>query len=549
MAKVAILNQQHPTHDAARLVRLRALLDGGPAFHAIKKQLFPKRALESDDAHKTRLKQVGYTNHAGTVVGVLGALLFSEAPTLSGVGEDDTDSYYARLWKDCDGKGTSFKSFWRECLNDAQAGQHAWVWVNLPKRPTSPDGQPLALGNRLEQEKGGFLDAYLVRLQPEQVIDWEEDERGRLQWILFRSIEQRRAAPEAPRRAVWRWTYIDAEVIREWEWAPKEGGAAEPPPDADAAEVSRITHGIGALPVTRLTLPKDLWAMGRLEDPALRATRARNDLSAALHQAASELLVITSTWGDEEIRLGHAAYLRLARDKSGADSAQYVAPSGIAFQYLQQDVEKTRDEIYRVVQQMALSVDPGATKQRSSGESKAMDWRATEIVLATLSDLVREAMTRAIKLIAVHVREEVKPADASTLSIAGLDSWTEEALLEFLDAADKATDARQLSPTFVRVVARRQVERLLGDEVDAETINTILDEIEHAATPAAADADLDQQRTQLAEALALLAPDQRLTPAKRTKAHAALTALARTLQVRTEKKSGATDPNDQASAA
>ena len=93
-------------------MRLRALLDGGPALHALKKTLFPKRPIEHSDSYDKRLSQIGYTNHAGTVVGVLGALLFSEAPTLSGVGEDDADSYYARLWKDCDGRGTSWKS-WR----------------------------------------------------------------------------------------------------------------------------------------------------------------------------------------------------------------------------------------------------------------------------------------------------------------------------------------------------------------------------------------------------------------------------------------------------
>ena len=52
-----------------------------------------------------------------------------------------------------------------------------------------------------------------------------------------------------------------------------------------------------------------------------------------------------------------------------------------------------------------------------------------------------------------------------------------------LEAAGLAVDAMQLSPTFRRTVAKRSAERILGDEVDQETLQAIQREIE--------DADLD----------------------------------------------------------
>ena len=467
--KVKLLNATHPSHDPARLDRLRALLDGGAGFHRIKRGLFPKRPVESEDLYKERMALTRYVNHAGAIVSVLGALLFAEAPKLTGLDGD----YWQGLWGDCDGQGTSWRQFWRLRFRDAQAGRHAWVWVNLPARDPEQ-----AVNNRAEEEKAGLLDAYLVALTPEQVIDWETDDRGRLAWILFRSIERKRARPTESRKTVWKWTYLDATVIQQWTWTPQPG-EEQPDEEAVAEALPPVEHNLGALPVIRLTLPADLWAMGKLEDPAIAAAQARGELTWALHQAASELLTITSKWGDSEIALGHGACLRLQRDKDGEDKASYVGPSGVALDHLAKDVEASRDEVYRIVQQMALSADADAARQRLSGESKAQDWKATEIVLSSYAELVRDAMQTTLRFIATRIRGE----DDTNLSVAGLDGWSEEDLLTFLEAAALSVDAARLSPTFKRVVAKRQAQRLLQDETDAATLATIEGEID--------DADLD----------------------------------------------------------
>ena len=465
---VKILNSTHPDYDGARLTRLRALIEGGSLWHALKEQLFPKRAVEPSSIYSERKQLLAYTNHAGTVLGLLGALLFAEPPTLEGL----TGDYWTALWANSDGAGTPWRRFWRERFQDAQVGQQSFIWVNLPARhPEAPEP-----ANRAEEEQAGYLDAYLVRLQPEQVIDWGEDTRGKLSWVMFRSVTEERPSIEQPRQKKWQWTYIDATVIRRWEWTPPaDKDQNEPRPDDEATELDAIEHQLGQLPVVRLTLPTELWAGGKLEDPAVAATRARNEHSWALHQAANELLVVTSTWGDEQIVLGHGHYLKLGRDKTGADTAQYIAPSGVAFQYLQEDVASTRDEVYRVVQQMALSADADAARQRMSGESKAMDWKASEIVLASYADIIRGAMAEVVKLLAA-----IRGEDTAELNLTGLDGWQDEDMLAFLKAAAQSTDARRLSPTFVRTIAKRQVTRLLQDEVDEKTLAVILKEIDEA---------------------------------------------------------------------
>lgn len=463
--KVRTLNTTHPDYDGKRLGRLRALYEGGNAWHELLDCWLPKRAVEPEDVYIERRSLAGYNNHAGPLCSILSAALFAEAPQVDGV----KGEHWTALWGDCDGQGTPWRRFWRDRLDDAQVGRRAWAWVNLPARA---DG--LQVGSRADEERAGLLDAYLVGLAPEQVLDWWEDDRGRLTGILVRDVLDRRVGPEAGRTRTWRWTFIDATVIRRWEWKATERQPS-PRDDDEATELPQVLHGIGALPVVRLELPPGLWTMGKLEDPVVAATRARNEHTWALHQAANELLAITSRWGDEKVALGHGHFLRLNRDDKGDDKATYVGPSGVAFQYLEADVRNAREEVFRAVQQMALSADGSDAKARLSGESKAEDWRALDLVLAAFRDLCLGAMCEAVVLCAKARRE-----DAGQVSVSGLDGWQSEGLTVFLESAALAVDAHQISPTFRKLLAKRQAQRLLQDEVSAEELQAVLDEIDAA---------------------------------------------------------------------
>ena len=463
--KVKLLNQTHPDYDGPRLERLRALHVGGRAWHDLIGTWLPKRSVEPSDVYTERLALAAYNNHAGPLVSMLSASLFAEAPQVDGVEGD----YWAALWGDCDGRGAPWARFWRERLEDAQVGRQAFIWANLPARSTAASP-----ATRADEESAGLLDAYLVGLLPEQVLDWWEDERGRLTGVMVRDTVSRREGPGSPRTTVWRWTYISETTIQRWEWTEQQGRPA--PTDSDEAqETILVQHQIGRLPVVRLQLPPGLWTMGKLEDPVTTATRARNELTWALHQAANELLVVTSAWGDEQVNIGHGHFLRLGRDKDGTDTASYTAPSGVAFQYLEADVKNTREEVFRSVQQMALSADGGDAKARLSGESKAEDWRALDIILSSFRDLVLGAMGECIDVIASARKE-----DSTGVSVSGLDGWQTEDLGVFLEAAALAVDAHQLSPTFRKLLAKREAQRLLQDEVSAEDLQAVLDEIDAA---------------------------------------------------------------------
>lgn len=455
---VKLLNTQHPSRDARELARLRALHDGGRAWRALLDEWVPKNQVEMPDMWADRKARATYANHAGAIVGLFGAYLFAEAPSVEG----PAGPFWEQLWNSADGRGTPWAAFWKERFLDAMVGRQSLVWVNLPARG---DAQPVSAAEELSS---GLLDAYLVGLTPEQVLDWGEDDRGRLTWVMVHGVDVGRTAPDQPRARVHRWTWVDGSEIRRWTWTAS-ADKADPGPDDDAVELPRVAHGFGRLPVVRLELPVGLWAMSRLHDPAVALLRATNDLEWALHRAANALLVIKAKWGDEAPKLGHGYYLSLGQE----DSAEYVEPSGASFAILRERIAELREDLYRVVHQMALAADSDAQAAKLSGESKGRDWQAVDIVLSAYGEFVRDAMREAVEVVALVRRENVQVA------VKGLDGWQLEDLDVFLTSALQA-DPLVKSETFRRLTAKRVAERLLGDDVSAEDLALIHKEIDEA---------------------------------------------------------------------
>lgn len=471
---VKTLNQTHPDRDVQLALELDALRRGGKAWRALMETWLPKRAVEPHEIYAERKDLALYTNEFGPIVAMVAAYLFGEAPVIDGPEGD----YWEALAQDCDHQGTPWARWWRELTLSALTQRQVWAWVNLPSRAG------IEVASLADELGGGLLDAFLVDLDIGQVLDWAEQDpqvaaqRGRLKWVLFRDIVHRRDDPLQARTKVWRWTLITDQVIQRWEWSDPEGKKAAPADEDEATEVFNAQHGCGCCPVVMLELPQELWLGHRMRDPAVGLLRARNELSWALHQSANELLVVTARWaedGKEDPTLGHGHYLKLSRDTDGVDQASFIAPSGMALQHLSEDVASKRRDLYRVVQQVALDVEPNASQQRASGESKKQDWQALDILLNAYAELARDAMQAVAKLIA-RIRRE---ADGD-IAVTGLDGWQSEDLMTFLEAGAMATDARQLSPQFRKALARRQARRLLGSEVSAEELAVIEKEIEEA---------------------------------------------------------------------
>lgn len=450
------LNQTHPSYRKDELERLEGLYCGGHEWRELIATWIPKNTSEPADLWDERKGRAVYHNHAGPVVDLIAAWLFSEPPTTEGLDEN---------WlKNVDRRRTNWTPFWKKLFTDALVYRRAYCWVNLPARP---DG--LRVDNRLQEEQLGLLRPYLVPLEAEEVIDWGEDDAGALSWVMIRQNFQARASVSQGRQKGIRWIYVDSKRIQVWEFIATKDKPA--PDDKDVIpQKSDIEHGIGMLPIVCLELPEGLHAMGKLHDPAVALLRASNDLDWALHRANHALMTVTTKDGIAPIKLGAGYFVALNRDSDGKDEVGYAEPSGATFSASSGRIKDLREELYRVVQAMALAVSPNA--QAQSGESKARDWQAMEVILSAYAGLVLEAMLAVGQIVA-------KILKTSDPIVSGLDGWQQEDLTELLNQITTVIGLEIPSPTLKRELQKRIARRLLAD-ASSDLLRKIAKEIDEA---------------------------------------------------------------------
>lgn len=459
---VKTLQQTHPSYDGDELERLEALYTGGACWRDLLSEWIPQHPQEDDDAWQLRKDAALYECHVGPIVDMIVGALFTQPPVV----EDVPGSWFEAFSESVDRKGTGLDVWFAEFVRDALVARRAYVWVNLPARGDVP-----APDNRADEEKLGLLDQFLVGLCARQVIDWGTDEIGRLTWVMVRDQYSERASVEVERVTKWRWTYIDATVIRRWEWTPR-ADQPEPSPEDTVEESPAVLHGLGFMPVADLCLPAGLHAGGKLHDPAIAHLRGRNDLSWALARGSMPLLWVRDRKGEgQKPTLGIGRFLRLYDE---ASEVGYAEPSGASFKLLADDLTQRREAMYRVVHQMAVGADSSATRSKMSGDSKAQDWKALETVLVALADVVKPLIGRVVAMV-VKARDGVDIVP----NVTGLDGWEEEDLTTWLGNAALALDASRLSETFRKAVAKREARAILPD-ADETLIAKIESEIDAA---------------------------------------------------------------------
>lgn len=487
------LNQRNPDWDGPYWRRCRALYAGGKRLLkdlSILKEVFPPHLAEKDHVYAERCKRAYYIPYAGEVIDMITSALFSE--DLKMEAEPKADPWYDEWVDDVSPPGGSrqtLQEFLKEQITTALLCKRAWSLIDLPTiddvvQQALKDGMaaesavPTTLA---DQEKLGMLDAYACPLDPEAVWDWECDRDGRLLWIVIHYQSSQRKDLTGDRNTITeRWMYYS-----ETEWQRYEISYLKTNPPVDATPVPLTgsgAHSFGAVPVVELTLTDGLWAMGKIESIAVAHLNLRNALSWSEYKSLFPVMahfagppdVLNPITEDPDRALNQTIGQGHVLQLGDKDRFEFIGPDSAAYAIAQQDLNNLRDEMHRVVHQMAMSVDNSAAALQRSGTSKQVDQESASIVLREIGKVIREHAVTLFKMLQAGRQD---PKDI-TWTAQGMDGYSNTSVDSVVAQAGALEVVSIPSATFQQQYKFSVARRVLGDSVDEDVLEDILKELE-----------------------------------------------------------------------
>lgn len=427
-----VLNQRNPAYCGELWCELEDLYAGGYAMAANAKKYMPRLTGESPTRYQDRCQAAGYISYLGQIVDYFASALFaqnlsvSEAsdaddPTTPG-GKSDTD-FYTAFAADADLRGHAFAQIAKCVFRTALLKRRALMMVDFPTAP-----QAALAASRADEAKIGTSRAYVQELPLEQLIDWEYDDVGGFAFaVLYRQVA-RRADPTMVRNDAIRhefkvWSRDEKGAVR-WDTFAKVKKKDEAfGDDEDVPPVDGGATTFQAIPIVEFELPDGLWVGNKIGTLAKEHYQRR----AALVSAEYKSLVVlpVAKLGPEIGAIAGAMPSDAQQNPNrgvdpvgqfqlkgytviGADDdICFAEPSGTCYELVGKELNQLKDEMFRVVHQMAASVTNVASQKGQSGDSKREDRAAEAIVLAAFGQAVRDFAKRVYTCISRARSEDV----------------------------------------------------------------------------------------------------------------------------------------------
>ncbi len=472
------LKQKHPDWDGPYWRRCKALYAGGRKLlndPEVLHDVFPPHLAEKPHVYAERKKRAYYIPYAGEIIDMITSALFSELLVMSS--EPKADQWYGKWADDVSppgGQEQTLRQFLKQQVTTALVCKRAWTLIDMPAMEV--DDVPT---NLKEQEERGALDAYACALDPECVWDWETDREGKLIWVLVHYQSATRADLSGNRNLIKEeWVYY---TRTDWKRYAIEYKKDNPPnPTDEIPEVKDGLHSFGEVPVIPLDLPEGLWAMGKIESIAVAHLNKRNALSWAQFKSLFPVMAHFAAPPDPLNPLsedpnrattqivGQGHILQFAQ----GDEFKFVGPDSASYTVAQQDLRDLRDEMHRVVHQMANAVDNSAAALQRSAASKQVDQSAGQVVLQEFGKLTRAHS------ISMHDMAGKGRKEETDWTASGMDAYDEASADALVVQAQSLELVSIPSAKFQQLYKYEIARRVLGDQVEPEDLEEIKAELE-----------------------------------------------------------------------
>lgn len=473
--KRTILQQTHDSFDGEMWADYEALYAGGKKFFARIKNFLHQHESEPDGTYAKRLKEAHYRCYVGGIVDYFASYLFGSSLVLkakrkgaSGESADiDSDPFYAAFKEDCDGLDNDLHLFLRGRVTEALTKRCSWWLVEMPAEPADADA---TVDSRAEWKRQGLDKGHVRALSADQVLDWEVDDDGVLVWAIVLSVKVTRAAPGDTRaKVIERYDIYDRENVERFELQYDK--TKKPAKDAEVPSLGKRAHGFKRVPLVNIDVDDALWLVNRVASPQLEHFRLSCAQGWGIRRTCYAMPVFNVEDKDKPPVMGAGYYVMIGMQ----EKMEWSAPPATPFEAIREEVKAQKDEIYRVVHQMAMGVDNNAAAVGRSAESKEIDSAAVRVVLEALGKIVREAVERTLSLLS-EARD-----DSHEWAVSGLDDYANASFTELVAAALGFVTLNIPSPTLQREWMKRVGDAAIPD-ADQSVKDKVAKEIETNVT-------------------------------------------------------------------
>ncbi|HXE13030.1 MAG TPA: hypothetical protein VN633_12970 [Bryobacteraceae bacterium] len=421
----------------------RDLYVGGEQLKANAGAYLTRRQKEPLDVYSERLYRVFYENYIGSIVDWYAATLFRREPVLTFNGESESGRNFLNVFcDDCDLRGTDVSEFFRRCFMDTLVAGASHILLDFPRL----DRQAV---NRAEEDAAGLSRAFLVRYTAEELINWSNDENGQYEWVVLRRKQRRQTKVESSEIVdETYWYYFDKQQFRIYR---REQHADKKAPVELISEGPHALAKLNRVPLFTMRVSHGLWLMNKAGSLQLEHFNKSNALSWAITMGLFAMPVIYSERNWNQI-VGESYYIQLGpQDRFG-----WTEPDGRVYQIAADNLDRLRDEIYRVCY-MSQAAGNGVLTKPESGLAKQRDFVITQEVLRAYGDMVKDTIRRILDIVCAAREDDV------TSSVSGMDEF------DIGDFAAELADAQTLlnlgiaSPTMKQQVYQKLAFKYLCD--------------------------------------------------------------------------------------
>ncbi len=448
------IEQEHPEFVRSQKIwrRYRDLYAGGEQFRERAAEYLVRRHREPADVYHERLDRVFYENYVGSIIDWYAATLMRRSPAVEFEGTDErAKEFFGSFSENCDLTHSTLTQFMKQQLIDALVCGRSYVVVDFPKTGTAPK-------TRAEEEAMGRSRAFLVKYGADELINWSVDALGELEWVVFRSsVTRQDSVQQFGWKTEQQWLYYDREQFQKF--VKKEGGGVE--------LVEEGPHGFAALrrvPVFEIKVSDGLWLTNKAASLQMEHFNKSNALGWALTMGLFAMPVVFTNKEWNQV-LGESYYIHLGPD----DKFGWTEPAGNVYQLAADNLNRLKDEIYRVSYLMMQAGD--GSSGRVSGLSKQWDFSVTEEILRAYGDVVKTVMRDILQTIA-DARQ-----DGLTVHVTGLNEFDISDFSADVDDAQKLLSLGIESETLRKQVFKRVALKYLSD-VRQDTKTRIVEEID-----------------------------------------------------------------------